>query len=230
MNAVDHHPMHPWLSPLQAAFKHHANAPNAAGAFAYMKGIAPFFGLMTEERRALVREHMAGHGAPVLDQLPAIARAAFACDERELHYTAVDLLRKYAKKLGPDHLPLLEELITTKSWWDTVDLLAVHVVGAILKKHPTEIAKWNRRWVTSGNMWLNRTAILFQLTWKQETNKTLLFANIERHAAHKDFFIRKAIGWALRSLAETDPAGVKAFVRSHKLAPLSEREALRKIE
>ena len=195
-----------------------------------MKGIAPFFGLMTEKRRALVREHMAEHGAPDLDQLPEIARAAFACVEREMHYTAVDLLKKYAKKLGPEHLPLVEELITTKSWWDTVDILAIHVVGPILKAHPKEIRKWNKRWMTSDNLWLNRTAILFQLTWKLGTDKELLFANIERQAAHKDFFIRKAIGWALRSLAETDPAAVKAFVRSHKLAPLSEREALRKIE
>jgi 3-methyladenine DNA glycosylase AlkD len=206
--------LHPWLIPLRASFKHCSCTPNAAGAFAYMKGIAPFFGLMTEKRRALVREHMAEHGAPDLDQLPEIARATFACNEREMHYTAVDLLRKYAKKLGPEHLPLVEELITTKSWWDTVDILAIHAVGPVLKAHPKEICKWNKRWMTSDNLWLNRTAILFQLTWKQETDKELLFANIERQAAHK----------------ETDPAAVKAFVRSHKLAPLSEREALRKIE
>ena len=129
-----------------------------------------------------------------------------------------------------EDLPLVEELITTKSWWDTVDILAIHVVGPILKAHPKEIRKWNKRWMTSDNLWLNRTAILFQLTWKEETDKELLFANIERHADHKDFFIRKAIGWSLRTLAETDPAAVKAFVRSHTLAPLSEREALRKIE
>ncbi len=222
--------MHPWLIPLRASFKRHSCAPNAAAVFAYMKGVAPFFGLKTEQRRALVREHIAQHGAPDLDQLPEIARGAFACNEREMHYTAVDMLRKYAKKLGPEHLPLVEELITTKSWWDTVDILAIHVAGAILKAHPKEIPKWNRRLMTSENLWLNRTAILFQLTWKQETDKELLFANIEQHSMHKDFFIRKAIGWALRSLAETDPAGVKAFVHSHKLSPLSEREALRKVK
>lgn len=221
--------MHAWIAPLHAAFKQHACAPNAAGAFAYMKGIAPFFGLMTDQRRALVREHVAAHGAPDSKELPAIARAAFSCKEREMHYTAVDLLRKHAKKLGPKDLHLVEELMTTKSWWDTVDLLAVHVAGAILRAHPKEIPKWNKRWITSDNMWLNRTAILFQLAWKEETNRDLLFANIERHAAHKDFFIRKAIGWSLRGLAETDPAAVKAFVRTHKLSPLSEREALRKI-
>ncbi|HNK43068.1 MAG TPA: DNA alkylation repair protein, partial [Flavobacteriales bacterium] len=75
--------------------------------------------------------------------------------------------------------------------------------------------------------WLNRTAILFQNRWKQETDQALLFANIDRHALHKDFFIRKAIGWALRELGKTNPGAVLDFVRSRKLSPLSEREALR---
>ena len=113
--------------------------------------------------------------------------------------------------------------------FDSVDALAIHVVGVVLKRHPKEIARWNKRWVGSPDMWLNRTAILFQSRWKEDTDKALLFANIIRHATHPDFFIRKAIGWALRSLAETDPAAVRDFVRSQKLSPLSAREALRKL-
>lgn len=221
--------MHPWLAPLHSAFKRNANAELAPAMQAYMKDHFPFFGIMTTGRRELMREHMGMHGAPPLEELPAIARSAFAVPQREMHQVAVDLLMKHAKKLTSEHLPLLEELITTKSWWDSVDALAVHVVGVILKKYPKEIVKWNARWVRSDDLWLNRTAIIFQLRWKEDTDRSLLFANIERHASHKDFFIRKAIGWALRSLAETDPASVKAFVRAHKLSPLSEREALRKL-
>ncbi|MBK9758681.1 MAG: DNA alkylation repair protein [Flavobacteriales bacterium] len=221
--------MHPWLVPLHSAFKRNANAERAPAMQAYMKDHFPFFGIMTTERRELMKEHMEVHGAPPLEELPAITRSAFAVPQREMHQVAVDLLMKYAKKLTPDHLPLLEELITTKSWWDSVDALAVHGVGVILKKYPKEITRWNTRWVRSDDLWLNRTAIIFQLRWKEDTDRSLLFANIERHASHKDFFIRKAIGWALRSLAETDPASVKAFVRAHKLSPLSEREALRKL-
>ena len=194
-----------------------------------MKGVAPFFGIKTPLRRALVKDHVALHGPVPLDELPQIARSAFTCREREMHQMAVDLLMTHARKLGPEHLPLLEELITTKSWWDTVDALAIHVVGGILKRHPKEVAKWNRRWITSKDLWLNRTAILFQNRWKKDTDKALLFANIERHAGHKDFFIRKAIGWALRELAATDPKAVKDYVGSRKLAPLSVREALRKL-
>jgi 3-methyladenine DNA glycosylase AlkD len=221
--------VHPWLVPLHATFKRHADVEKAMAMRAYMKDHFPFFGIMATARRALVQEHMALHGSPELDELPAIARSAFALPERELHQVAVDLLAKHAKKLTPEHLPLVEDLITSKSWWDSVDALAVHVVGVILKKHPKEIATWNKRWITSEDLWLNRTAIIFQLQWRKDTDQGLLFANIERHAPHKDFFIRKAIGWSLRALAETDPDAVKAFVASHTLSSLSTREALRKL-
>lgn len=221
--------MHPYLVPMYAELKAHRCAPNAAAVQAYMKDIAPFFGLLTKDRRSIMKAHLSEYGAPKLEDLPAIVRSAYTCKEREMHYVAMDLMVKYAKKLTPDHMPLLEELITTHSWWDTVDALAVNVVGVILRKHPRSIKEWNKRWVTSGNMWLNRTALLFQLKWKEDTDKELLFANIVRHADHKDFFIRKAIGWALRSYAETEPEAVKAFVASHELFPLSRREALRKL-
>jgi len=221
--------MHSRLSPLHAAFKHHANPANAAAMRAYMKDRFPFFGIKAPERRALQQAHLALHGMPTIEELPGIARSAFAQPERELHYAAVDLLVKHAKKLRPDHLPLLEELITTQSWWDTVDALAVHVVSAVLKNHPPAVEEWNARWSESSNLWLNRTAILFQNRWKEDTDQTLLFANIDRHAAHTDFFIRKAIGWALREYGKTDPRAVMDFVRSRKLSALSEREALRNL-
>ncbi|MCB0764099.1 MAG: DNA alkylation repair protein [Flavobacteriales bacterium] len=221
--------MHPFLSPLYKTFKHHADPANAAAMQAYMKDHFPFFGIKTPERRALLKDHIAAHGPPALQELPFIARAAFQLPEREVHHVAIDLVLKHAKKLGPDHLPLLEDLITTKSWWDSVDALAAHGVGTILKRYPKEIPMWNKRWIGSPNMWLNRTAILFQIRWKKDTDQALLFANIDRHAGHSDFFIRKAIGWALRELSATDPEAVKAFVASRRLSPLSVREALRKI-
>ena len=221
--------MHPYLVPLRAAFHGHAHPANAAAMRTYMKDRFPFFGIKAPERRALQQAHLALHGMPDIEDLPGIVRSAFAQPERELHYAAVDLLVKHAKKLGPEHLPLLEELITTQSWWDTVDALAVHVVGAVLKKYPSAIEEWNDRWVESNDLWLNRTAILFQNRWKQETDQVLLFANIDRHAARTDFFIRKAIGWALREYGKTEPGAVLEFVRSRKLSPLSEREAVRNL-
>lgn len=221
--------MHSYLAPLAEPFRRAADPANAEPMQRYMKGIAPFFGVKTPQRRALLKAHIATYGLPPVAELSGICRSAFAQQERELHYCAVDLLSRMAKKLGPEHLPLIEELITTKSWWDTVDLLASNVVGVVLKRHPAEIVAWNERWMESPDMWLNRTAILFQLKWKADTDTDLLFANIRRHAAHKDFFIRKAIGWALRAFAYTDPDRVRDFVARQPLAPLSQREALRNV-
>jgi 3-methyladenine DNA glycosylase AlkD len=222
--------MHPWLEPLYAAFAQQANARNAAAMRAYMKDKFPFFGIKADKRRALVKEHIDRYGAPTLDELPGVLRAAFDCPEREMHQVGVDLAVKHAKKFGPQDLALIEELIVTKSWWDSVDALAVNVVGVILKRHPSSVARWNARWMKSDNLWLNRTAILFQLKWKSDTDQEMLFANIDRLAGHKDFFIRKAIGWALRGYAETASDAVLTFVHAHALSPLSQREALRKID
>ncbi len=221
--------LHPWLKPLAALFEAHRCPANAAAMEAYMKHIAPFFGLKAPDRRQLLRAHIAGHGRPGPEERSAVARSAFAQPEREWHHTAVDLLVKDARTLTPDDLPWIEELIATRSWWDTVDALAVHVVGEVLKRHPQEVPAWNRRWVRSTDLWLNRTALLFQNRWKDATDRELLFANIVRHADHPDFFIRKAIGWALRELAATDPGAVKAFVARQPLSALSRREALRKL-
>jgi 3-methyladenine DNA glycosylase AlkD len=221
--------MHAYLAPLAAPFRQAASPANATAMRAYMKDIAPFFGLKTPQRRALLKAHITAQGLPPIAELPAIARSAFAQHEREWHYMAVDLLVRLAKKLGPEHLPLLEELITTKSWWDTVDLLASNVVGVILKRHTEAIPEWSRRWIESPYKWLNRTAILFQLKWKGDTDQELLFANVRRHAGHTDFFIRKAIGWALREYSRTAPNAVRALVESEQLSALSQREALRLI-
>lgn len=196
---------------------------------AYMKDITPFFGIKTVERRSLLKAHLAEQGKAILAELPAIACSAFAQPQREWHCTAVDLLVMHAKKLGPEHLSLLEELITTKSWWDTVDALASNVVGVVLKRYPMEMPYWNERWVGSEEMWLVRTSILFQLKWKTDTDQALLFGNIERHAGHTNFFIRKAIGWALRQYGRTAPEAVHAFVATRKLSPFSVREALRRL-
>jgi len=221
--------MHPYLKLLEQRFLRAANPGDAVAMQRYMKDIAPFFGIKSVERRALQKAHFAEQGKATLAQLPAIVRSAFAQPQREWHYTAVDLLVMHAKKLGPEHLPLLEELITTKSWWDTVDALATNVVGVVLRRYPKEIPYWNERWVRSEDMWLVRTSILFQLKWKNDSDQALLFGNIERHAGHSDFFIRKAIGWALRQYGRTDPEAVRGFVTTRKLSPLSVREALRKL-
>lgn len=118
----------------------------------------------------------------------------------------------------------MEWLISTKSWWDTVDAIAPKPVGKIAASYPEVIEETLDGWAVHENMWLRRAAILFQLKYKEKTDDALLYRYILKNADSKEFFIQKAIGWALREYSKTNPASVKEFIENHKLAPLSVRE------
>jgi 3-methyladenine DNA glycosylase AlkD len=128
-------------------------------------------------------------------------------------------------------MPMFEEMIVTGAWWDYVDAIAGRQVGEILRKDPRRMKPMMRRWASDDHMWKRRTAILCQLGFKGETDLELLYHCIEANVAHKNFFIRKAIGWALRQYAWTDPKEVGRYVRAHRdeLSPLSMREATKNI-
>lgn len=145
-------------------------------------------------------------------------------DEREYQYTALVYIEKSLNKLQKSDLPFMEMLITTKSWWDTVDAIAPKAVGKIAEKFPEVVEETMNGWAVSENMWLRRAALLFQLKYKQNTNEELLYHYIVQNADSKEFFIRKAIGWALREYSKTNPASVKQFIEGTRLAPLSVRE------
>jgi 3-methyladenine DNA glycosylase AlkD len=147
--------------------------------------------------------------------------------EREYQYIAMNLLDKFEKKLPEKFIVPLESMIVTKSWWDTVDTLASHPVGTHFKRFPAVKKKYLAKWRKSKNMWLRRTAILFQLGYKQETDFQLLSAIIRENLGSDEFFINKAIGWALRQYAYTDPKAIKRFVKETDLHPLSRREAMK---
>ena len=125
---------------------------------------------------------------------------------------------------------MIEKLIITHSWWDTVDFLAKYVLGNYLLQFPNEILKTSELFSNSENMWLNRSAILFQLNYKKETHFELLKAICELHKNSNEFFIQKAIGWALRDYSRFNPNGVKEYVSATQLKPLSQREALRNLK
>ena len=150
---------------------------------------------------------------------------------REERYAAVLLTqaRSYCEFQTYSSLPLLEEMIVTGAWWDFVDTLAGHNLGDILRANPRKMKPLMRRWARDADMWKRRSAILCQLGFKRETDLDLLYDCIEPNLSHKDFFIRKAIGWALRQYAWTDPKEVKRYVQANKasLSPLSVREALK---
>ncbi|MFI8520158.1 DNA alkylation repair protein [Streptomyces sp. NPDC085481] len=197
---------------------------------AYMKGVAPFLGLRTPERRTLSRTVLDGTPAPDEADCTAIALRCFALPEREYHYFAVDYLRRHVKRCSSAFLPVARTLVTTVSWWDTVDHLAAHVVGGLVAADPALAARMDE-WIADDDLWPARTALLHQLRFKAATDTGRLFSYCLLRSGHPDFFIRKAIGWSLREYARTDPDEVRAFVTAHtsRLSPLSVREALKNL-
>jgi 3-methyladenine DNA glycosylase AlkD len=163
---------------------------------------------------------------PTKSELAAVARALWREPEREFQHTGCDYVRAHIGVAGPSFLDeVIHELVTTKSWWDTVDALAAHAAGPLVRDHP-ELVLVMDRWIESDDFWVARTALLHQLTYKRHTDEDRLFRYCRRRAADREFFIRKAIGWALRSYAAVAPDAVAAFVRATPdLSPLSVREA-----
>ncbi|MFG2574251.1 DNA alkylation repair protein [Streptomyces sp. NPDC048481] len=215
---------------LTAAYGGAADPVRAAAMRAYMKDVAPFLGLPTPDRRALSRTVLAGTPRPAEADCTAIALRCWALPHREYHYFAVDYLRRHAGSLSSAFLPVTRRLVTTASWWDTVDLLAAHVVGALVAADPRLTADMDE-WIADADLWVARTALLHQLRYRERTDTERLFAYCLRQSGHPDFFVRKAIGWCLREYAKTDPDAVRAFlVRERgRFAPLTVREALKNI-
>ena len=218
------------LAKLVASYGAAADPVRAVSMRAYMRDQFPFLGLATPARRALSREVLAGRPRPAPGELRDIALGCWELPEREYQYFACALLAGHARRLDPGFLPTVRHLVTTKSWWDTVDTLASRVAGTIVSGYPAAVSTMDS-WLVDDNLWLARTAILHQLTYKQDTDSARLFRYCLVRAGHRDFFIRKAIGWALRQYAWTDPAAVRRFVAAHaaELSPLSVREATKNL-
>lgn len=218
---------------LRESFLEQADVDAAIAMAAYMRDQFPFFGLKKIPRQAVQRAHIEAHGRPSGDELESVVRQLWQFPERECQYAALDLLRRHlcakrVKAKPADWLPLLEWLVKNKSWWDTVDLIAATHVGWALREDLALREAAVERWRVSPDFWFRRTAILFQLKYKADTDFELLSALCVDNLGNAEFFIRKAIGWALREYSKTDGEAVEAFVEAHpNLSGLSQREALK---
>ena len=219
--------MHDYLRPLIALFEQHADTDKAAPMARYMRDHFPFLGIKSPERKALFKQFVRESGLPQPEELETVVWDLWQLPEREYQYGAQDLLHRMRNQVTTDFVLLLERLITTKSWWDTVDGLASHAVGGLFTHHPEAGDPTLARWRRSDNFWLRRTTLLFQLGYKDRTDEALLFALIEENLDSDEFFIQKAIGWILREYSKTSPESVKKYVSQTALAPLSKREALK---
>lgn len=220
--------MHPFLKEIIKIYKSNADSENAAGAKAYLLNQFEFYGIKTPLRRSICKAFYKSHPINNHDELATIVKACFELHQRELHYFAIELLGHNKQLWQKKTLTLIEWMITHNSWWDSVDSTNSHVISKFFLLHPEQIETTTLKWNQSNNKWLKRMSILFQLTYKNKTDTSLLTKYIEHCIHEEDFFIRKAIGWALRAYAYTDPKWVIHFVKAHPdLSPLSKREALK---
>ncbi|MEP6896460.1 MAG: DNA alkylation repair protein [Chloroflexota bacterium] len=220
--------MYAYVIALKTFFEQHANPVLAAPMKKYMRDQFEYLGIKSPQVSALQREFIHEHGLPPFEELDVISRELWSLPQREFQYLAMNMIGKYEMKLEPEFISTLEYCIVTKSWWDTVDALAGHPVGTHFKRYPKSKEQYLKKWRKSDNIWLRRTTILFQLGYKQETDFDLLCDIIRENLGSDEFFINKAIGWALRQYAYTDSKAVKKFVKATKeLHPLSRREALK---
>jgi len=200
---------------------------------AYMKSTMPYYGLSSAQVDAICKQVFAEHPFPSCDDWrAAIVELWRRARYREERYAAIRLVfyKRHRECWTPDLMQMLEEMIVSGAWWDYVDALA-QVVGELLRAHPKQIRPLMRAWSKDENLWKRRVSIICQNSFKRDTDLKLLYANIEPNLADRDFFIRKAIGWALRAYAWTDPKEVARYVREHEaqLSGLSRREALKNV-
>jgi 3-methyladenine DNA glycosylase AlkD len=211
------------IEQLTALFEEHRNDDNAGPMRKYMKDHFPFLGIKSPLRKELEKQFFKETGILKEEFNKDFVVGLWEKDEREYQYTAITYTGKFIKKLPKDAIQFLERLITTKSWWDSVDSIAP-LVGELARKYPELVEETINHWSVDENYWLRRVAILFQLKYKQQTNEALLYDYMVKNADSKEFFLQKAIGWALREYSKTNPESVKAFIEGNQLAPLSIRE------
>ena len=219
-----------FINDLEIAFKENGNPENAFAMSKYMRNHFIFFGIKTEERRLIFKGICKENKNEIVGNPREIALKLYSKPQRELQYCAIEILIKQLKEnYKKDDIQLIEKLIITNSWWDSVDTIAKNILGEYLIEYPLETKKVIERFSNCENMWLNRSAILFQLGYKQKTNFDLLKSECGKHKNSNEFFIQKAIGWALREYGKTNPEAVRNFVASTNLKPLSKKEALKNI-
>ncbi|MBN2638371.1 MAG: DNA alkylation repair protein [Bacteroidales bacterium] len=221
--------MEDYVNMLIQEFERNADPLNAKGQKAYMKNQFDFLGIKAPIRQNIQKPFLVQTYLPAKTQLNTLVKKLWNQPYREYQYFGQELTLKYFKTFEKQDIKLLEFMITHKSWWDTTDFIAAKPVGSYLKIYPEERKTLTEKWLKSGNIWLQRTAILFQLKYKKDTDTELLSHVINSLTGSKEFFINKAIGWVLREYGKTNPQWVVEFTTKTNLGKLSSKEALRRI-
>ena len=221
--------MSKYLKELERLFIKAAKPQNSVGMKAYMLNQFDFFGIKTPERDAIVKSFLKTKTLSSHKELSEIIFKMWSFKEREWQYAAIDVFRYHHSLWELKSIDVIESCLTKKSWWDTVDGIGSNWIPNYFSLYPDQIISVTGKWNQSENIWLQRSSILFQRSYKSKTNTRLLKKYILNHKDAKEFFVQKAIGWALREYSKTDPDWVINFVAKNKIAPLSKREAIKRI-
>lgn len=218
-----------YIKKITDKFKQNANAENAIPMKTYMKNRFEYFGIKSPKRKIILKEFFAENGLPEFEDLVPIVDKCFSLPEREFQYFAIELCGKFKKQWQEETLSIFEQMSVTKSWWDSVDYIKSVCLKDYFLRFPEKRNEITQRWIDSENIWLQRLSVIFQLGYKNKTDVELLKRNILHLKDSREFFVQKAIGWALRDYARTDTEFVKRFVAENDLKPLSKREALKNL-
>ncbi|PLX08890.1 MAG: DNA alkylation repair protein [Marinilabiliales bacterium] len=217
-----------YVSKAQQFFEKHRDEEAAVPMAKYMKNQFDFLGISAVKRKELFKVFFNTFPIPDYETCKNLAKELFNLPEREYHYFAIQLLTKHKKRWSPTDIIYFESLILTKSWWDSVDLISSRIISLFFKKYPNLAVAMTDAWSQSKNIWLKRVSIIYQLSYKENTNLDILTRHILENANHSEFFIQKAIGWALREYSKTDHRWVLNFIiKNTTLKPLSKREAIK---
>ncbi len=218
--------VNPHVELIQEAVSKYSNPTKAKAMEAYMKHHFKFAGISAPHRTALLRPIWLDHKPSIKEEIKNIVQELWQLEYREYQMIAMELMGKCKKQFQIKDLDFVQELITSKSWWDSVDFLASTMVGTILLPHPALAEEVAKKMMSSDNMWLQRTALIFQLKYKEDVNDTLLFKLILQTEGSSEFFINKASGWALRQYSKYNPSSVTQFIQGNKdcLSKLTVRE------
>jgi 3-methyladenine DNA glycosylase AlkD len=222
------------IASIRRSLRAEANPGFAADMQRYMKSAMPYYGVQGPTQKAIWRStidrRLLSDAGSWRETVLTLWRGAKFREER---YAAVALTgaRAYREWQTLDTLPMYEEMIVTGAWWDYVDVIASRRIGPLLQTYPARMKRMMRQWSRSPDFWKRRTSILCQLSFKERTDLPLLYSCIEPNLEDREFFIRKAIGWALRQYAWTNATEVQRYIREHRdrLSGLSQREALKNV-
>ena len=211
-----------------AAFENVRIAKEGQAMSKYMRNLFPYYGVKSPLRKTILKEVLRTHSIPHGEDLKGMIDQMWEHPEREMQYLAIDIMLKVIKKQPSSFLDYIEKLILQKSWWDTVDWLAGRGVGTILMKNTELIPEYSERWISDANIWLQRTALIFQLFFKEKTDFERMKKYVLQRSDATDFFVKKGAGWALRQYSKTNGDAVVQFVADNpQLSHLTKTEALK---